>query len=166
MYFNANDLFSSALTRFRLSPESLHRDSPVDRFRLCSLCAMNRGEMVLIAMLGCSKLFDTIDHATLLSILELHGVDIKWFRSYQSGHFQRCRSPQRRQNLQIKVGEGEHFKRHLPGPLAGQTSFWDCKPLVSGFRGKCCSPLFFPDSDTVSQFSEIHRVKPKTRSKN
>ena len=113
MCFNVNDLFSSALTRLRLPPESLHRDSPVDRFRLCSLSAMNRGEIVLIAMLDCSKWFDTIDHATLLSILKLYGVDIKWFRSYLSGHFQRCRLPQSRRNLQIKVGE--HFNRYLPG---------------------------------------------------
>ena len=53
------------------------------------LSAMNRREIVLIAMLDCSKCFDTIDHETLLSVLTLYGVDTRWFSSYLSGHFQR-----------------------------------------------------------------------------
>ena len=79
-----------------------------------ALSAMNRGEIVLVAMLDCSKCFDTIDHATLLSILKLYGVVIKWFQSYLIVRSFSARAGyQRRQNLQIK--DGEHFNRYLPG---------------------------------------------------
>ena len=51
-----------------------------------------------LAMINLSKCFDTIDHGTLLHILELYGVNTKWFRSYLSGHTQ---------SVQVKGSDGE-----------------------------------------------------------
>ena len=86
MYFSANDLFSPAQRAYRRNHSTETALLTVSDY---ALSAMNRGEIVLVAMLDCSKCFDTIDHETFLAILKLYGVDIRWFQSYLSGHFQR-----------------------------------------------------------------------------
>ena len=84
-YFSSNDLFSPAQHAYRRNHSTETALLTVSDY---ALSAMNRGEIVLVAMLDCSKCFDTIDHDTLLSILKLYGVDTRWFQSYLSGHFQ------------------------------------------------------------------------------
>ena len=86
MYFSEQDLFSPAQHAYRRNHSTQTALLTVSDY---ILSAMNRREIVLIAMLDCSKCFDTIDHGTLLSVLRLYGVDTTWFASYLSGHSQR-----------------------------------------------------------------------------
>ena len=52
------------------------------------LSANDRGEMSLLCLLDLSKCFDVIDHAKLLTKLQLHGIDTSWFSAYLRDHTQ------------------------------------------------------------------------------
>ena len=52
------------------------------------LSACDRGEISLLCLLDLSKCFDVIDHAKLLTKLELYGVDTAWFSAYLRNHTQ------------------------------------------------------------------------------
>ena len=94
-YFSVHDLFSPTQHAYRRNHSTETALLTVSDY---ILSAMNRGEVVLLTMIDLSKCFDTIDHETLLHVLELYGVDKKWFRSYLSGHTQR---------VQIRTGDGK-----------------------------------------------------------
>ena len=49
---------------------------------------MDEGKISLLCLIDLSKCFDVIDHKKLLSKLQLHSIDIKWFKNYLSGHTQ------------------------------------------------------------------------------
>ena len=85
-YFSDHDLFSPAQHAYRRNHSTETALLTVSDY---ILTAMNRREVVLVAMLDCSKCFDTINHETLLNVLNLYGVETEWFRSYLSDHFQR-----------------------------------------------------------------------------
>ena len=73
-------------------------------------------------MIDLSKCFDTIDHETLLYVLELYGIDTKWFRSYLSGHSQ-C--------VQVKNNDGQIL---LSKPASNPTGI---------YQGTALGPLLF-----------------------
>ena len=53
------------------------------------LSANDRGEMSLsLCLLDLSRCFDVIDHAKLLTKLELYGIDTTWFSAYLRNHTQ------------------------------------------------------------------------------
>ena len=52
------------------------------------LSANDRGELSLLCLLDLSKCFDVIDHAKLLTKLQLYGIDISWFSAYLRNHTQ------------------------------------------------------------------------------
>ena len=59
------------------------------------LLALDRGDFAALALLDLSTAFDTIDHDTLIHRLlvsyGLHGLALKWFRSYLQGRVQHVR---------------------------------------------------------------------------
>lgn len=57
------------------------------------LSAMDQSEISLLCLIDLSKCFDVINHSKLLTKLQLHGIDIKWFQNYLSGHTQSVRLP-------------------------------------------------------------------------
>ena len=83
---------------------------------------MNRGDVVLLTMIDLSKCVDTIDHATLLDVLELYGIDTNWFANYLSGHSQR---------VQVKTNDG---KTLLSRPASNPTGI---------YQGTALGPLLF-----------------------
>ena len=85
-YFSDQNLFSPTQHAYRRNHSTQTALLTMSDY---ILSAMNRREIVLIAMLDCSKCFDTIDHETLLSVLALYGINTSWFRSYLAGHLQR-----------------------------------------------------------------------------
>ena len=76
----------------------------------------------LLCLVDLSKCFDVIDHKKLLSKLELHGIDTKWFGNYLTGHTQSvCISS---------------------SPRGSQTS--SPRPISQGvFQGSSLGPLLF-----------------------
>ena len=52
------------------------------------LSANDRGELSLLCLLDLSKCFDVIDHAKLLTKLQLYGIDTSWFSAYLRNHTQ------------------------------------------------------------------------------
>ena len=52
------------------------------------LSANDRGELSLLCLLDLSKCFDVIDHAKLLTKMQLYGIDISWFSAYLRNHTQ------------------------------------------------------------------------------
>lgn len=118
-YFSTYDLFSPTQHAYRRNHSTETALLTVSDF---ILSAMNRGEEVLITMIDLSKCFDTMDHETLLYVLELYGIDTKWFRSYLSGHSQ-C--------VQVKKNDGQIL---LSKPASNPTGI---------YQGTALGPLLF-----------------------
>ena len=65
------------------------------------LSANDRGEISLLCLLDLSKCFDVIDHAKLLTKLELYGIDTTWFSAYLRSHTQSASLTDARGNRKI-----------------------------------------------------------------
>lgn len=140
-YFSTNDLFSPTQHAYRRNHSTETALLTVSDY---ILSAMNRGEVVLLTMIDLSKCFDTVDHATLLHILELYGIDTEWFRSYLSGHTQQVQirssdgkiSSSKPANIPIGIYQGTAL-----GPL-----------LFSIFSNDLC--LHVPDTVKIVQYAD------------
>ena len=117
-YLSTHDLFSPAQRAYRRNHSTETALLTVSAY---ILSAMNRGEVVLLTMIDLSKCFDTIDHETLLCVIELYGIDTKWFRSYLTGH---------NQHVQVKTTDEKNVcvqtsqepDRHLSAYCARSTT--------------------------------------------
>ena len=101
-YFDSNYLFSNTQHGFRRfhSTETALIDV-TDRV----LQGMDHGEISLLVLLDLSKCFDVVSHSKLIQKLELYGVDVTWFSSYLSNHYQQVRLsyPDGRQRLSSAI---------------------------------------------------------------
>ena len=84
-YFTSHNLFPSCQHGYR----SAHSTdtallSMADRI----FQAMDNRQVALLCLLDKSKAFDVIPHDRLLNKLELYNVDVRWFESYLSEHYQ------------------------------------------------------------------------------
>ena len=55
------------------------------------LGAMDEGDVSLLCIIDLSKCFNVINHAKLLTKLQLHCIDTTWFAEFLSGHSQSVR---------------------------------------------------------------------------
>ena len=87
-YFTRNKLFSISQHGYRRH-HSTETALTVITDRVYR--AMDQGEICMLVCLDCSKCFDVINHAKLLSKLEAYGVDTHWLADYFSGHTQQVK---------------------------------------------------------------------------
>ena len=83
---------------------------------------MDKRDVTLLCLLDMSKAFDVIPHEGLLRKLQLYNVDLRWFESYLSDHFQ--------QVLLQTPGGG----RTMSGPLLNP---------IGTYQGSALGPLLF-----------------------
>ena len=86
------------------------------------LSANDRGEISLLCLLDLSKCFDVIDHAKLLTKLELYGIDTAWFSAYLRNHTQSVSFTDTLGNRKISAA--------LPNS-------------IGVFQGSCLGPLLY-----------------------
>ena len=86
------------------------------------LFANDRGEISLLCLLDLSKCFDVIDHAKLLTKLELYGIDTTWFSAYLRNHTQ---------SVSLTDARGN---RKVSDPLPNS---------IGGFQGSALGPLLY-----------------------
>ena len=140
-YFSTHDLFSPTQHAYRRNHSTETALLTVSDF---ILSAMNRGEVVLLAMIDLSKCFDTIDHATLIHVLELYGVNTKWFRSYLSGHTQR---------VQIRTSDGKTLMSRSPSNPIGIYQGTALGPLLFSIFSNDMY-LHVPDAVKIVQYAD------------
>ena len=94
------------------------------------LSAMDHSEISLLCLIDLSKCFDVINHSKLLTKLQLHGIDTKWFENYLSGHTQSVRFPSSTNTSAASQNSATHFS--------------DPRPINQGiFQGSSLGPLLY-----------------------
>ena len=134
-YMSSNDLFSPAQHGFRARHSTETALITVSDY---ILSAFDQQELTLLCLLDLSKCFDVIDHAKLLSKLQLYCIDTSWFASYLSGH------------TQSVCGVDGRGNRHLSKPLPNP---------IGVFQGSSLGPLLFQIfANDLSLFAGSARV--------
>ena len=87
-YFTSHHLFSPSQHGFRPNHST---DTALLTVTDRVFTAMDRSHVTLICLLDLSKCFDVIPHDRLLCKLRLYGVDVEWFESYLTDHYQQVR---------------------------------------------------------------------------
>ena len=87
-YMSSHHLFSASQHSFRPNHST---DTALLAVIDKVFSAMDHCDVTLICLLDLSKCFDVIPHDRLLNKLRLYGVDIRWFQSYLSDHYQQVR---------------------------------------------------------------------------
>ena len=116
---SGNHLFSSSQHGFR---SGFSTETALATVSDHILSATDRQELTLLCLLDLSKCFDVIDHAKLLSKLQIYSINPDWFSSYLRGHTQ---------SVCTADGRGN---RLLSSPLSNP---------IGIFQGSSLGPLLF-----------------------
>lgn len=92
LYLSNNHLLSPTQHGFRCNHST---ETALIQITDRALSAMDQGHLSLLCLIDLSKAFDVICHSKLLEKLQLHGIDIAWFKNYLSGHTQSVTAPGR-----------------------------------------------------------------------
>ena len=84
-YFTSNHLFPPCQHGFRVSHST---DTALLTMSDRIFGAMDNRQVALLCLLDMSKCFDVIPHDRLLTKLKQYNVDVRWFESYLSEHYQ------------------------------------------------------------------------------
>ena len=130
-YFSTHHLFSDTQFGFRRNHST---ETALIQVTDSILNGMDNGKISLLVLLDLSKCFDVVDHTKLLRKLEHYGIEIKWFKSYLSDHFQYVRL-----NSDRTEGGSGNQRRNIPG----QKCSTSVHNPIGVYQGTCLGPLLY-----------------------